>query len=252
MPRDSVKAAAEVETSPVLAVGLGRGGGGKSSGLAELAWRARAQGREVIVADGDARSKTLSGLFPDAIRPETEELEDVKTFLTGLLNWMVKTRQSAVLDLGGGDRSLVEFGRDLRLVEFCKRQGVEPVAFYFLGPDPEDLAHVVSLWRNGAFRPERAVLVLNEGVIRSGRTVAGAFAATMKNPDFLAIVEEGARPMLMNRLPVMDSIKSRQQSLYAAAAGMAGLDPVEEFQVADWVEDLEAKRVKIGVQGWLP
>jgi MinD-like ATPase involved in chromosome partitioning or flagellar assembly len=54
----------DTSPAPVLAVGLGRGFGGKSTGLAELVWRARNQGRSVIVADGDARSKTLAGIFP--------------------------------------------------------------------------------------------------------------------------------------------------------------------------------------------
>jgi hypothetical protein len=193
----------EHPAAPVLAVGLGRGGGGKSSGLAEMVWRARNQGREVIVADGDVRSRTLSGLFPDAMMPGSEELPDLKEFMTALLNRIVKERTSAVLDLGGGDRSLVEYGRDLDLVAFCRRRGVEPVAVYFLGPDAEDLAHVVSIWRNGFFRPGRAVVVMNEGVILGGRNVSGAFERTMGSPEFAGMVKEGLRPVLMNRLPVM-------------------------------------------------
>ncbi|MFC7694397.1 hypothetical protein ACFQY5_37520 [Paeniroseomonas aquatica] len=55
--------------------------------------------------------------------PPTEELPDVKTWLSQVLNRMVKERRSAVLDLGGGDRVLQEYGRDLRLVEFCARRG---------------------------------------------------------------------------------------------------------------------------------
>lgn len=236
----------------VLAVGLGRGGGGKSSGLAELVWRAQAQGRKVVVADGDARSRTLSGLFPDAVHPASEELPDVSAFLSGLLNRVVKEHTSAVLDLGGGDRSLIEYGRDLNLVAFCKRRGVEPLALYFLGPDPEDLAHVVSIWRGGFFRPERAVLVLNEGVVRSGKTVAGAFERTLASPDFTRMVEEGARPLLMHRLAVFDQVKASGVGLYGAAAGDAGLDPVEEFMCADWAEGLEARRAELGIREWLP
>ena len=109
--------------APVLAVGLGRGFGGKSTVLAELVWRARNQGRDPIVADGDTRSRTLAGLFPDATFPATEELADVKDWLSGMLNRMVKERRSAVLDLGGGDRVLLEYGRDLQLVDFCGPQG---------------------------------------------------------------------------------------------------------------------------------
>lgn len=238
--------------APVLAVGMGRGGGGKSSGLAELVWRARNQGREVIVADGDARSQTLATLFPDAITPKSEELPDIKEFLTVLLNRIVKERRSAVLDLGGGDRSLVEYGRELRLVEFCRRRGIEPLALYFLGPDAEDMAHVASIWRAGFFRPERSILILNEGVVRLGKTVAGAFERTMADPAFAEIIAGGARPLLMNRLPIMDAVKASGKGLYAAAAGEAGLDPVEEFQAEDWLADLEGKRVDAGVHLWLP
>jgi hypothetical protein len=120
---------------PVLAVGLGRGFGGKSTGLSELVWRARDQGRDVIVADGDTRSRTLAGLFPEAVSPATDELPDVKEWLSGILNRMVEERRSAVLDLGGGDRVLQEYGRDLLLVEFCAEYGIEPLALYFLGPE---------------------------------------------------------------------------------------------------------------------
>lgn len=73
--------AGEPTSGVVLAVGLGRGFGGKSTGLAELVWRARNAGREVIVADGDPRSRTLAGMFEGAMHPPTEELPDVKAWL---------------------------------------------------------------------------------------------------------------------------------------------------------------------------
>ena len=45
--------------------------------------------------------------------------------------------------------------------------------------DAEDLRHALSIWEAGYFRPRRVFLVLNEGVIRDGRTIAGAFEATL-------------------------------------------------------------------------
>lgn len=251
MPKDAVTAAS-VETAPVLAVGLGRGFGGKSTGLSELVWRARNQGREVIVADGDARSRTLSGTFRDAMLPPTEELPDLKAWLSQVLNRMVKERRSAVLDLGGGDRVLQEYGRDLRLVEFCGRRGIEPLALYFLGPEDEDLKHVLSIWEAGYFRPKRVLLVLNEGVIREGKTMAGAFERTMNHPGFAWMVESGAVPILMTRLACMDQVKGIGVGIYEAAAGEGGLDPVEQFMVEDWLADLETKRREAGAAEWLP
>jgi hypothetical protein len=237
---------------PVLAVGLGRGGGGKSSVLAELVWRAKAQGRGVIVADGDARSRTLTGLFPDAVHPSSEEMPDMKTFLADLLNRMVKEKKSAVLDLGGGDRALLELGRDLRLVEFCRRRGIDPLAVYCLGPDEEDLSHIHTIFKGGYFSPERMVLFTNEGVIRAGQHVAGAFERTINDARFQEIIQAGAKSILLTRLACMAEIKSLPVGLYTAAAGNAGLEPVQEFMVEDWLSDIEAQRREEGVAEWMP
>ena len=178
----------------------------------------------------------------------------MKTWLSQVLNRMVKERRSAVLDLGGGDRVLQEYGRDLRLVEFCARRGIEPLALYFLGPEDEDLRHVLSIWEAGYFRPRRTLLVLNEGVIREGRTVAGAFGRTLDDPGFARMVEEGAVPVLMQRLACMDLVRRGGVGLYQAAAGDGGvpLDPVEQFMVEDWLADLERKRADAGAASWLP
>jgi hypothetical protein len=237
--------------APVLAIGFGRGFGGKSTLLSEIAWRARNQGRDVIVADFDARSKTLADLFLGAEVPATEELSDVKAAFSKLLNRMVKESASSVVDFGGGDRFMLEFGRDLRLVEFCSRRGIDPVAIYVLGPEIEDLRHCLSIYEAGYFRPKRTLLMLNEGVIREGRTVVGAFEQTTANPGFQKMVSDGAVPMLMTRLPCMDAIKDRRLNFYEAATG-GHLDPVEEFMLDDWLADLEAKRVKFNVTDWLP
>src|SRR4051812_33278829 len=241
--------------APVLAVGLGRGFGGKSTGLSELVWRARHQGRDVIVAGGGGRSKTLARVFPEATFPATEELPDVKEWLPSVLNRMVEDQRSAVLDLGGGDRVLQEYGRDLLLVEFCDEYGIEPLALYFLGPEEEDLKHVLSIWEAGYFRPKRTFLVLNEGVIREGRTMAGAFGATLGDPGVAAMIEAGAVPILMKRLACMDLVRKSGLGFYRAAAGAKGasgrpLDPTYAFMVRKWLRDLEGERA--AQAGWLP
>lgn len=260
MPRDGEKVAqapAEsagvgVKRAPVLAIGLGRGKGGKSTVLAEMAWRALAQGRKVIVADGDVRSKTLSKLFPDALRPLSEEMPDMKSYLTMLLNRIVKEQSSAVCDLGGGDRVLLELGRELRLVEFCRRRGIEPLAVYCLGSEDEDLAHIHNIFEAGYFRPEHSIILMNEGIIPSGKSVVGAFEGLIEDPRFTAIVKAGAKPMFLTRLPCIDLVMKSQVGFYEAASGSAGLDPVEEFQVEDWCADFEAKRAKVGAIEWMP
>jgi hypothetical protein len=255
MPKDNTAVASATPsqpvTSPVLVVGLGRGGSGKSTMLAELVWRAQSQGRDVIVADGDPRSQTLAGLFPEATVPASEELPDIKEFLADLLNRMVKEKRSAVLDLGGGDRALLEFGRDLRLVEFCERRGIAPLALYCLGPEREDLSHVMTIYDGGHFKPKRMLLILNEGVIRAGQHVAGAFEATLSDPRLAKLVKDGAPPILLTRLASMAKVKGATGGFYAEL-GSGSLDPVEDFMLEDWLANLESKRHAAGVTGWLP
>lgn len=247
------KASHEPPTRPVLAVGLGRGSGGKSTVLAEMVWRAENFGRQVIVADGDTRSKTLTELFPGAMHPHSEEMPDIRQFLINLLNRMVKEKRSAVLDLGAGDRALLELGRDFRLVEFCDRRGIDALAVNCLGPDPEDLSHIHTIWESGYFRPARSILFANEGVIRGGQHIVGAFKRSMEDPRFGKIVASGAKPIVLPRLQCIDLAKKPSLGFYKAAAGSTdGIDPVEEFMVSDWIWDLQAKRDAAGVSAWLP
>jgi hypothetical protein len=250
---EAVSPVSPVDRLPVLAIGFGRGFGGKSTLLTEIAQRAVNQGRSVIVADFDARSRTLADLFPDAMVPPTEELPDVKDAFTKLLNRMTTEKKSAVVDFGGGDRFMLEYGRDLELVEYCEMFEIDPVAIYVLGPELEDLRHCLSIYEAGYFRPERTILVLNEGVIRDGKTVVGAFEKTTKDPGFQKMLADGAKPMLVTRLPCMDLVKDSRLNFYEAAIRSGSpLDPVEGFMLMKWLKGLEAKRQKLGIADWLP
>lgn len=252
---DTIEMVGSVRTAaPKLVIGFGRGSSGKSTLLSETAWRAQNQGRGVLVADFDARSKTLADLFPSAEVARSEELPDVKAEFSKILNRMSKEKTSAVIDFGGGDRFMLEYGRDLHLVEFCRRRGIEPVAVYVLGPEVEDLRHCLSIYEAGYFRPERFILAMNEGVIREGKTLIGAFERTILDPGFQKMVSDGAKSLLITKLACMDMVKARKLNLYDAAIGegVDPLDPVEEFMVWKWLEDLEAKRQKLGIADWLP
>jgi hypothetical protein len=243
-----------VDRRPALAIGFGRGSSGKSTLLSELAWRAMNAGRDIVVADFDPRSKTLVDLFPTAVVPVSEELPDVKSEFMKLLNRMTKEKASSVVDFGGGDRFMLEFGRDLMLVEYCARKKIDPVAIYVLGPEIEDLRHCLSIFDAGYFLPERMLIVFNEGAIREGKTVKGAFTETMADEGLKRMLASGAKAIMMNKLPCMELVKRKGLNFYSASTGdcREPLDPVEEFMVESWLADLEAKRIKVGVSDWLP
>src|SRR6516165_5541402 len=125
----------EVQAAPRLLIRAGRGRTGGSTGLDLAIQRARHQGRRVKPLDGDLRSRTLSALYPatdeagrpipdGASAPATDELPDIKAWLSAELDEMVVTRVSRVLDLSGGDRVMQEYARDLELMAFCRDFGI--------------------------------------------------------------------------------------------------------------------------------
>ena len=251
------------EETPKLVIAFGRGGTGKSTVLSEVLYRARNRGRPVIPADFDSQSKTLRSLFPDAVVPVSDEMPDVKEQFMDLLNRMSLERKSAVVDFGGGDQFMREFAKDMGVVKYCARKDINPVAVYVLSPDIENLRHCLSVFESGHFMPGRMLVILNEGVIREGKTVKGAFDATLRDPGFARMVEAGAKVMLMTKLPIMEAVQGvpdgsgsvvGAKDLYAAATGSCDnpLEPVQEFILGEWLEELEAKRKKLGVAEWLP
>lgn len=242
---------------PVLAVRLGRGRTGGTTGLSWLIDRARNMGREVIPADGDRRNATLKSYYPDATQPPTDETADVKEWLTHVLSQMAESGTSMGLDLGGGDRVLAEYGRDLGLVEFCEEIGAQPLALYFLGPDTADFEHVLTIARAGYFKPERSLLILNENLISGGRTPAGAFEGIISRSEFVDLVRAGMHPINMPTLPCMEAMRELRLGFYDAAAGRAGpggrvLDPVRRFMVKRWLAHLEKQVANTGATEWLP
>jgi hypothetical protein len=178
----------------------------------------------------------------------------VKDWLSSVLVGMLEDRRSAVLDLGGGDRVLQEYGKDLDLPRFCADEGIEPVAIYVLGPEEEDLRHVLSIHESGFFRTRRTLLVLNEGVILEGSTTKGAFEGTLNDPGFKRMVDAGAVMQFMKRLPCMGKIRKLGCGFYDARdrKKVKALDPISQHMVRIWLEDIEENRTAAGIGGWLP
>lgn len=246
----------------VLAVRMGRGRTGGSTLLDWLVQRARTEGRGVAVGDGDRRNPTLAGLYPPgapggATQPATDETADVKDWITAQLAEMVALNTSLVLDLGGGDRVLSEYGRDLGLVEFCALAGIEPLALFMSGPEMDDFEHVLTIWQAGYFRPGRAVLVFNEHLVTQGRTPTGAFDAIMRRPEMDGMMAQGLRVIFMPRLPCMGEMRRAGLSFLDAVANKAGvdgkpLDPVRQFMVSSWHKRMLKELSEAGALDWLP
>ena len=104
---------------PVMGIRLGRGRTGGSTFVDMLVQRARTGGRKVVIADGDLRNPTLSGLYPPgtaggAMQPQSDDLVDMKDLFTTALGQAVSDNASLLVDFGGGDRVMLEYGENCR------------------------------------------------------------------------------------------------------------------------------------------
>lgn len=253
---------------PRLLIRAGRGRTGGSTGLDLAVQRGRYQGRRVKPLDGDLRSRTLSALYPSedgsgvpvrdgASAPKTDELPDIKAWLSAELDSMVEEGVSRVLDLSGGDRVMQEYVRDLALMEFCRDFGISPTVAVFLGPDLEDFRHATQLLTSGEFKCERTLLVLNEGVIRQGQTTAGAFDAIVTRDEYRALMQGGARPMFMPRLTCMAVLRERGLRFYDVLDRSPGgpgekISPTLYHMTKTWLANFEREVETAGVAEWLP
>lgn len=249
-------------THPTLATRLGRGRLGGSTISDLIIQRARRAGRSVMVADGDRRNPTLAGLYPPgspggASVPASDELGDMKDWITEQVGLMVNARSSMVLDLGGGDRVLSDYGQDLPLADFCAAAGVTCLPLYFSGPEKDDFDHIVAIHKAGYFRGPRSILFLNENLVRQGKSPAGAFDPVFARPELEQMEKEGVRIIYMPRLPCMVEMRAAGLSFYDAAANKPGksgkpMDPVRQFMVKHWLDRMEAAFEEAGVAEWLP
>jgi hypothetical protein len=251
-----------VRRKPVMAIRFGRGRTGGTTIVDMLIQLARAKGRIVVIADGDLRNSTLAGLYPPgteggALQPPSDDLLDMKDWFTGAIGTAIQQQASLVVDFGGGDRVMLDYGRDLALVELCESVGMDPLALYVTGPDADDFEHILSIWRAGVFRPRRSLLFLNEHLVAHGRSPAGAFDAITGRREFTDMVADGLTAVVMPRLPCMTQVRDMAVGFIDAMSGKPGrhgepLDPVRRFMVQHWLKRLEAAFVEAGALEWLP
>jgi hypothetical protein len=251
-----------------LVVRRGRGRTGGSTGLDLWIQRARAAGRRVKPLDGDLRSKTLSTLYPaldakgkpildGAGSPASEEMVDMRDWLSTELDTMVANGTSAVLDLGGGDRVVQEYVRELAVNDFCRDNGIQLVEAFFLGTDEEDFKHVLQILDSDELKAEATMFVMNEGVIRQGQTTTGVFDRLMAMPEFHTHIDAGVRPVFMRRLSCMNVVRERGLGFYDAVSGKPDRNgepasPTLKHMIKTWLKTVETDHEAAGTLAWLP
>jgi hypothetical protein len=235
-------------TSPCLLFGLGRGQTGKSSFARWAIDRAGQAGREVVPADGDRSNATLSSYYPAASHPSSAHDADVRSWITGLVERIATERTaSVVLDLGGGDRTMEDYAREFPLVDFCQEHAIRLVVAYFVAPNADSLAPILTIEESGVFRGASTILVLNEGLVPLGMASDAAFAPVREHAGFRKVLDH-ARLVVMPKLACMTELERRRVSFFCPEPGKLG--PMNAFLVNHWLKRMEEAFQP--VRQWLP
>lgn len=237
MEHGEVSAPADITNDPRMVIAAGRGKVGKSVMLRYAIERYVARGGEPVIADADRTNPTLLSFFPGATRPPSAEDEDVRLWLNDLVDTQIERRSTTFLDLGGGDQTLKQWSRELDLAQFLTKHGITPVLLHLLGSDLDDLTYLRDL--ETVYAPRHTAIVLNEGMVPSGRSPLNAFGPIIDHPVFKTAVARGAIVVRMPRLGCMQEIERRRLSFQAAEDGRVKPDqdrlpPTMQQMVALW------------------
>jgi len=229
------------ERLPVLFMAVGRQRVGKTVLLNTMIQYVREHAGRVEIWNADTMnaSHSLSLFHADARGPGMDKSEDVKTWLEGRFLDMAEHRYDAVLDVGGGDTPLARLVEELPIAQSLEAEGIRVVLAHVLGPETADLDYLANFLADERFAPDATLLVMNEGLVLTGRSPELAFADVMKHPAFKAAIEKGAQAVRFPRLACMAEVTDRGLTFVEAMNGgskngKSGLNIFDKQRVRRW------------------
>lgn len=229
----------------------GRGKTGKTTLLRWLTETSIRNGGTPILADVDPSNATFSAYFADVARPETDNPAGVTAWLQELIEYCINERQSALVDLGGGDTTLRSLAAEMPgLAAHIEAAGMAPVMFHLTGIQPEDLLPALTLAARG-FTPAAQALVFNEYSVEPGATRERAFARLIASDAYTRLAADCVK-LWMPRLHAAEAVESRQCSFAAARDGNVtpSLGLFDAARVRVWLDAMDRRFA--GVRSWIP
>lgn len=248
-------------TMPVVMMVLGRQRVGKTSVLNAVAQYLKARGAEFEIWDGDQQntSYNLSLFHRNALKPPEGDPEEVKVWLEQRFSSVIENRTSAILDIGGGDTPLGRLVQDVPVAETLEEAGVRVVLVHVVGPETPDLDYLGRFSQNDLFVSRQTLVVLNAGLVLSGRSVKGAFAQTMAHSTIRGVLRNGGKIVEMPRLACMSEVADRglnfEDAMSEARLSVNGLPPLNLFdkaRVRKWWQVLLPEMFDQIPADWLP
>jgi hypothetical protein len=182
--------------------------------------RQRGARLEAWNSDRQNETHTLSVFHGDASRPATDGASEKGYWFEANLDRQARERFDAVLDMAGGDPMVRHLARDVRLVETMKRRGLRAVAWHVLGPEPADLDYLKLSMEGELFAPPATLVVVNTGVLVSGRSAELAFAEVCSHRVVVDALDRGAKLVRFPSLECMSAIVDQGLTFPEAMRGV--------------------------------
>jgi hypothetical protein len=210
------------ERRPVLFIGVGRQRVGKTTFLNTVIQAMREHGGEFVIWNADLLNVTynLPLFHDDVLEPPSADFEDVKSWLEGRIQDQIEGQYNAFLDVGGGDTPLSRLVREIRIVQTLEKQGIRVVLAHVIGPEQADVDYLRHFTAQELFAPEATLIVLNAGLVMSGRSASNAFAAIKSHPIVTDALVHGAKLVMMPPLSCMSQVTDRGLTFADAAEGV--------------------------------
>lgn len=237
------KASSAPDHRPVLLTTVGRQRVGKTTFLNILIQALRPKGAEMVVLNADQLNTThnLAVFHDDVVQPRSSDFEDTKAWLEERIQDQIEGQYSAVLDVGGGETPLSRLVREVPIVRSLERRGIRVVLVHMVGPDPADIDYLAHYMRHDLFAPEATLIVLNGGLVLSGRSIGQAFEPIVAHPVILEAMSKGARIVSMPALACMNKVTDLGLTFVEASEGLtkpgqARLSFFDQERVGIWWE----------------
>ena len=248
--------------SAKLLVLLGPQNSGKSLLGRAIVERAREQGRDPLILDGDRNDAYLASLFTETDaagtaarrvrRPDYADDATVKAWLDAEVSEMEGDGRSRVLDMGGGDLVFPDYAREREIVAMLSdaRAAIDPVAVHLILPTVSDLAVLERMEGEGLFTPAATILALNAGPVGDTRLAEVVFRRARESAIYRAAVARGALEIVVPTLGCMNLVDDAGLSFEQAMARSSPLGLAHRQMVATFRRRLYAQLEQVAP--WLP
>jgi hypothetical protein len=242
----------DLADKPKLIFVIGRGKTGKTTFLRWVAETALDRNRPFLMADIDPTNASFSSYFPDVSRPSGHDPVEVRSWVQRFIGYAVENKTTALVDLGGGDTALRSLLSEMpSLLAEVEQAGLAVVAYYMCGPQPDDLAPVVTLASHG-FAPKARALIFNEGVSDAGLPRQQAFAEIQAHPVVQDEIKAGSLILWMPRLFAAAAVENSRAGFAQARDGDASrpINMFDRARVKSWLNTMDQRFS--GVASWMP